>query len=393
MSTNAWSHWLPIWHALFFIVLAICTALALIDPELAAAHGQVVLLTGLLYVWYGGGLRWIQQEDSLRAPYFLAYLATGWIVWFMLTFVTQLYMFLLFALFPHVFISLSLPWASVGAVILMTMAVLRQTTTDQNVNTWLLFMSVSTLAGIGLAYFINAIIHESTERRELIARLEAAQRELAEAERQAGILQERQRLAGEIHDTLAQGLTSIVTLLEAAENDSTAAPQHLGTARDIARSSLQEARRFIWNLRPAALENQSFEEAMAALVAGWSAAQHTPAAWVVTGERLPAPPEYEIALLRITQEALSNIARHAHARQVTVTLSYMPDGLWLDVVDDGVGFDASVSMNGHYGLIGMRERMARLGGQLAVESAPGEGTTLSAQLPFGGVYGDQTAAG
>jgi signal transduction histidine kinase len=240
--------------------------------------------------------------------------------------------------------------------------------------------------------WITAIIRQSRQRRELIEQLAQTQAELLEAERQAGILSERQRLAHEIHDTLAQGLTSVVMHLEAAEqqlaNITDPAQHHLDQARDIARDSLTEARRWVWALQPTHLEQGGLPEAIQRVATRWSEANRIPATITVTGQSRQLHPEMEVTFLRVMQEALANVHKHATARAVAVTLSYMEDLVILDVQDDGVGFQFDqqvtdlLSLAGGYGLKAMSERIAQLGGSLQIESMAGEGTTVVAQIPI-----------
>ncbi|MGK5677901.1 sensor histidine kinase [Actinoplanes sp. URMC 104] len=251
--------------------------------------------------------------------------------------------------------------------------------------------------------WVTGWTHEQSEKRarmihdlaEANTRLAAALKEnaglhaqlLAQA-REAGVLDERQRMAGEIHDVLAQGLTGIVTQLEAA--DAAAArpadrQRHLGNAKRLARDSLTEARRSVQALRPQTLDGAGLPEAIGDLVRDWSQVHEVTAELVTTGTRRALLPEIEAALLRTAQEALANVARHAAAGRVTLTLSYMEDVVTLDVRDDGAGFDPSltpvVGDEGGYGLAAMRDRLARIAGSLEVESEPGAGTALSACVP------------
>lgn len=385
---DAWERWLPLWRAFFMtVVLGLTVAVV---TEVPATAPQAFFLTALLLIWYGISLRWQGRAESARAPYLLAYQLGGWLVWFALTDLSPLYLFALFVLFPHLFMSLPLRWASVGAMLLMSLTLLRQVMLpNRGLDTWLILFSVTTIAGIILASFIEAIIKESTVRRDLILTLETTRRDLALAERQAGILQERQRLAAEIHDTIAQGLTGIITHLEVADaalqTDTAVTQAHLDQARQVARSSLTEVRRFIWGLRPAALEKQPLETAVQQLIEDWSASSGIASRWQVNGSRASLTADQETVLLRVVQEALANVAKHARARQVMVTLTYLPDMLVVDVKDDGCGFDlvasaARRSERGGYGLPAMRERLEKVGGNLTVESLPGEGTTIVAEI-------------
>ena len=213
--------------------------------------------------------------------------------------------------------------------------------------------------------------------------------------KRAGMLEERQRLAREIHDTLAQGFTSIVMNLEAAEGAKPPAPSgvqaYLDYARRTARESLSEARRLVWALRPEALENSSLSEAISGLARRWSEESGIPCEVTVTGTPRPLPTGIENVLHRVTQEALSNVRKHARAGRVVLTLSYMGGLVVLDVRDDGVGFDAAAQASvapgaadgsaGGFGLGAMRGRVEQAGGTLTVESSPGRGTSLVVELP------------
>lgn len=211
----------------------------------------------------------------------------------------------------------------------------------------------------------------------------------------AGILTERQRLAREIHDTLAQSLIGMITNLTAAEiardaGDDEISMRHFEDAKRIGRESLAETRRLVWALRPASLDRRSLPEALDQLARAWTREADAEALVVTTGTARPLLPETELALLRVTQEALSNVRRHARAARVNITLSYMDDHtVVLDVVDDGVGFDPAqleplvgAQDGSGFGLVAMRERVDELGGALTVESATGEGTTITLELPI-----------
>jgi len=215
---------------------------------------------------------------------------------------------------------------------------------------------------------------------------------LVEQARRSGELEERERLAHEIHDTLTQGFASIVMNLEAAEGslerDPASSRRHMGEARRTARENLVEARRIVRALQPEALEEAPLPEALARLAKKWSEGSGATAGVTVTGAPRPLSPEAEVTLLRAAQEALTNIRKHARASRAMLTLSYMEDRVALDVRDDGVGFDPDgmpailgKGGDGGFGLRAMRERAERSGGTLLVESEPGRGTTLAVELP------------
>lgn len=194
--------------------------------------------------------------------------------------------------------------------------------------------------------------------------------------RKAGIMQERERLSREIHDTLAQGLTSQRMLLQAAdrvwESDPAQARAYVRTAIDAAGENLDEARRFVRDLGPAPLAQRSLPDALKAMSPEFR----------VEGTAYPLDAKTQAVLLRVAQGALANAGEHARADRVIVTLSYLEGEVTLDVYDNGVGFDQAVSRPGRgYGLRGMRDRLAEVGGTLTVESAPGEGTAVAARIP------------
>jgi signal transduction histidine kinase len=217
--------------------------------------------------------------------------------------------------------------------------------------------------------------------------------------REAGILDERQRMAREIHDTLAQGLAGIITQLQAAEQASAESAErrrHFETAKRLARDSLTEARRSVHALRPEPLERARLGDALRGVAEHWSALNAIPVHVTTTGTERNLPPETEFALLRTAQEALANVAKHAAATRVGLTLSYMDEDVVLDVRDDGRGFDQARPVpepvyayaaggppapHGGFGLIAMRQRIEDLSGTLQVESEPGAGTAISACVP------------
>ncbi|MEU7985214.1 sensor histidine kinase [Streptosporangium canum] len=206
----------------------------------------------------------------------------------------------------------------------------------------------------------------------------------SEQNRVVGTLEERARLAREIHDTLAQGFSGIIAQLEAAEqgiDDPDTVRKRISLAKQLARDSLNEARRSVDALRPEPLERAELHEALAAVAERWSAATGVLVAVSVDGELRRLPVEVETTVLRAAQEALANVARHARAGRAALTLSYMDEEVTLDVLDDGTGFDPAAA-GGGYGLIAMRERASRSGGTVTVESAPGGGTTLCVSIPY-----------
>jgi signal transduction histidine kinase len=263
---------------------------------------------------------------------------------------------------------------------------------------WAGIVLVNALLAGGFAHFGQLIEQQNRERKQTIDELNETNAKLAAAmeenvglqaqllvqAREAGKLDERQRLAEEIHDTIAQGLTGIVAQLQAADRAGDRPvdrDRHVATAAELARQSLAEARRSVQALRPEQLEAARLPEALADVAASWSELTGVPASVTTTGTARQLHPEVEVALLRTGQEALTNVAKHAAATRVGVTLSYMEDVVTLDVRDDGVGFEPAAVPGTGFGLSGMRQRVQRVAGSLEVESAPGEGTAVSATVP------------
>ena len=208
--------------------------------------------------------------------------------------------------------------------------------------------------------------------------------------RETAMLEERTRLARDIHDTLAQGLTGIVVQLGAAQRALAVAPdesrEHLALAQRMARESLAEARRSVWNLRAPALDRGDLADALRS-VAVRPLGSDVAVTFKLTGEPWPLTTAIESTLLRVAQEALANVARHSQATEARLGLVYMADSVELSVSDNGVGFDPQAAAEdgitpgpwGGFGLIGMRERVAVLGGSLAVTSH--DGVQVTATIP------------
>ncbi len=204
---------------------------------------------------------------------------------------------------------------------------------------------------------------------------------LHEQGRELAVVEERNRLAREIHDTLAQGFTGIILQLQVAESlldgEEPAARERLTRAQELARASLHEARRSVLNLRPSPLQGRTLSEALAAHLATWRLHTGIAARFESTGVERPLNPATEEAVLRVAQEALHNTYKHARASQADMALTIAPDRLLLTVCDNGTGFARGAQEGtGGFGLVSMRERVARLAGDFAIESTPGQGTCV-----------------
>jgi signal transduction histidine kinase len=262
----------------------------------------------------------------------------------------------------------------------------------------LAYFLIFTVAGIalggGFMFFATMGAEQNAKRAAMLAELAEtnAQLEAALAEnaglhaqlltqaREAGVLDERARMAREIHDTLAQGFTGIIAQIEAARQNPGQWLRFADQAQALARENLSEARRSVRALRPEHLEDAHLPEAITGMSRRWSETSGVAVGFETTGEPKPMLADVEVALFRVAQEALTNVAKHAKASRVGLTLSYMDDVVLLDVRDDGVGFEPGTS-NGGFGLSSMRQRLLRVAGSLAIESSPGEGTAVNASVP------------
>lgn len=230
-----------------------------------------------------------------------------------------------------------------------------------------------------LLYTVGDLVSIAIERARLFAR-----------SAQLGAAEERNRLAREIHDTLAQGLAAIALQLETAdallesETNPERVRQAVQQALALTRANLEEARRSVLDLRAAPLEGRTLTEALAALAAQpeW-AQQHLRVKFGATGDSRSLPVRVEAGLYRIAQEALTNAALHARASHVTLHLETQTEQVKLTLEDNGYGFDPARIPKGRYGLIGLNERVKLLGGKLQLQSSPGAGTRVEVVIPLG----------
>src|SRR5260221_9211652 len=292
--------------------------------------------------------------------------------------------FILLALGPQCFMVSYRP--AIVAVVVMNatgpLIALARDASGAQLQTTIWVAALGTAFSIGFGTWIIRIIDQSAERAELIAQLERPRAELAAANREAGRLAERDRLASEIHDTIAQGFTSIVMLVQAAEtvigDDTDRARKQLDLIARTAREYLAEARALVAGLAPAALAAAPLADALARLADRAGEESGLRAMFEVRGEPRPLGTGAEVVLLRVCQEALTNVRRHAGARSARVLLSYCDGEVRLEVADDGAGFDPGLPAAG-FGLRGMRARVSEIGGELTVRSVPGNGTTVLAE--------------
>ncbi|CAN5295221.1 sensor histidine kinase [soil metagenome] len=377
---------MPVWHVLLAGTLALPTTVALAVGDLSARDLLMVLaLVGCLAVGHWAVLarhpHWWQRRLLPLAAYWVV--ACGVVV--LLVRLEDSFTVLMYGVVPMLFITLGwwalLPIAALTGAIGLALG--SRGDGPATVGNLLATVALSVVIG----GFVDAVTRQSEQRRDALATLAATRAELAENARRAGVLEERERLSRALHDTLAQSFTSVVTHLEAAEqalDERTAdARRHLDTARRTAREGLGDVRRSVRALRPDLLEDDGLQGALERVVRRWSEDTGVPAELRSTGRSFALRPDAETALLRTTQEALVNVARHAQASRVVVSLSYLDDVVTLDVDDEGVGFDGMPRPrpDGGFGLVGIGERIAAVGGELSIDAAAGRGTTVAVSVP------------
>ena len=386
--------WQTYWSWLFYGLLLIATGVAVADVGSDDRRVAIVVIAASLGAWYWHAVvRDGRLSAAGRSRTVVSFtVAAG--LWASLLLLHWLFVLLMFSAY-HLACSGPLPVrralpriAAVSAIVVAAESVRREAIDPLQ----LVFYGAVTLA-LGLFVAMMQAIHEqSEERRRLLRELEATRGELAESERRAGMLEERQRLAREIHDTLAQAFASIVTLYEAARAEVASRPEvalrRLEEVGRTARASLAEARRVVSALRPEPLEQATLAGALDRLVRDFAAETGIASRSAVEGEVRELQPEGEATLLRVAQEALANVRKHAEASRVALTLTYLDDATRLDVRDDGVGFDHEAAgrtrngwQAGGFGLTSMRERLESQGGTLTIESTSRGGTTIAATLP------------
>jgi signal transduction histidine kinase len=378
------------WHLGFALVLGVTAILVAAGDDSPGRRATGLGILGVFgaFYWFVGRPI-IDAPDSRRG--FLLYLGPSLLLMASMLAVTPLAFVLLWVLFPQIFIvAPRFRWAAGGAATLSIIWVTAAARWEhhrfsgQAWRTGLVQGSVGLVFALAMGWWITRIVEESSERAELIDELHRTRVELATAERDAGVLLERQRFAGEIHDTLAQGFTSIVMLLQVAESelsrDPDAVRRLLASAQRTARENLAEARALVSDALPVALQTASLSDAVGRLAARCAEETGIEVTVVLEGTPRSLPPNEEVALLRAAQEALSNVRKHARAAHAHVVLRYGSDVTAVVVVDDGAGFDTAAVTDG-FGLRGLHTRLEQVGGSASVSSRPGRGTTVEVSVP------------
>jgi signal transduction histidine kinase len=376
---------------LFFAAVAVAASVAILVNPVGAVAGSIVsaaliLAMTTMYWFLARPSRAGVRSQSRRAWVYVCLAAPLLIAAIVLNPWANAAMFILS---PQIFILFRIRSASVMFIALCLADFVAQVAPGPY--TWpAVWPNVLITVGvIVVAIFFNArvssISEESAAKGALIDELRRTQNEIARMSEEQGRSAERVRIAREMHDTLAQGFTSIVTLGHAVarelEDDPAAARRHVELMTLTAQENLQESRRIIAALSPGQLLGASLAEAIGRVVDRFASQNEVDATATVDGSPIPVPASVDVVLLRVCQESLSNVAKHAGARVVTVELRYDADAVTLTVRDDGAGFDVDARSDG-YGVEGMRSRVREVGGEVSVSSARGHGTTIRARIPL-----------
>ena len=378
-------HWL--WDA---YVVGMCTAAAagvlMLDHRFPGnVPVALTALSGIVVCVLAFGRRVIHAgEFDWRILLFLATVIGLWIV--ALT-ASSVAVAAVPAIYPLVFASLPLPAAlvvtTVVNVVPLGLALLFYGTRWPDLPLAVAFTLVGLIAAPVIGITIMTSTNQRTRLAELVTELASTRAESARLSREAGAAAERERLAREIHDTLAQGFTSIVALAQAVEPEletDTAAPKrHVELIRSTARENLAEARAMVAELTPTALHGDSLPAAIQRQCDRLSAESGIAATMRVDGELPPLGMAIEVVLLRAAQEAFANIRKHSQANMVTVALSPVECGVRLSVADNGIGL-VDEHADG-FGLRGMCARATQVGGSMSVTPTPGGGTTVTVEVP------------
>lgn len=373
-------------HVLFAALLALVVVrVVVVQDDTVWAESGLAALFAVLYV-LGARVATVRgPRRTLVGALWIAALTTVWVALLVLVPEAAYLVFPLFFLYLHVLPRIVGPVAVVVATAISIVALgVHGGFTVGGVIGPLVGAGVALLIGLGY----RALAREAAEREALVAELLATRDLLAATERQQGVLTERARLAREIHDTVAQGLSSIQMLLHAAEAADGDRPgiDHIRLARSTAADGLADTRRFIRELAPPSLD-AGLAAALGRLSQQWRRDGLRIEVSVPTaGADLTM--DVQTALLRIAQGAVANVAQHAGATTVDIGLTLSPTEATLVVHDDGVGFDRDrvgldTATSDSFGLRAMAERVEQLGGGLTVDSAPGRGTTVTAVVDRG----------
>ncbi|HMT31579.1 MAG TPA: sensor histidine kinase [Dermatophilaceae bacterium] len=386
-----WRRQLVWWHVWFAAgVAATGVAVAMTDPGPLGRLPEFGLLAIAAIAYAVIGAPGVAQE---RPGWGTAYLAIAWsaVLGCVALNPDTSAPIMFFVLFPQLWSVVRTPRQGVAASVVVvggyaTIGWL-QAGSDSSAR-WQVFFSAAFSLGLslGLGLFILRLVAEAQSRAATIDALRQAQAQLAAAERDRGVSAERERLSREIHDTLAQGFTSVLSLGRAASaalarGDVALAEERLALIERAAADNLREARLIVAELTPGHLQSRTLTEAIERLVSTLNREGAMPVTLQVVGEPVPLDASAEVLVLRAAQECLANARRHAAADAVTVTVDFSgSERVTLTITDDGEGFDPTLPSSG-FGLDGMRARARDVGGSVVLTSAPGAGTSVRVEVP------------
>lgn len=373
------------WDAIFAISGIVGLVLVFTSGPIGARRLAAAGLIMALAVWWVAVGRRLAQSDAKDGR------GTGYLLGVVALFTPAALLvpdcsWILFGLCPQPYLvrphRIALVWVAVLNVVPPVSILLHG-----GFGTQFVIQAVAAVAIVTFANFIGTTIdriaQESTQRAALITELEASRTQIAALSKEAGVTEERERLAGEIHDTLAQGFTSILTLVQAAtaalRTDPDRAEQHLLLAAETARENLGEARALVGALTPAALGTGTLVDALRRQADRVGAECGIDVRLATSGDVGALPMPVEVVLLRMAQEALANVRKHSGAATAHLLLAADDGTVRLAVTDDGVGFDPDAPVTG-FGLAGMRARVEQIGGSVTVHSGA-SGTSVSVEVP------------
>lgn len=373
---DAWYRGYRYWEACFVIVTAVVSAAPWLnaDDEFRDRLGATLCVAGLAAWYLVMGRRMVLRQNSATGA-IIGYQAGVLALLAGATMFSNATSFLLFAVVPHLF------WlAEPRHVLPFVLAVnftpaLADILDGQPPLSPLLVAMATGTASAAIGVWTHRVIAQSMERAGLIADLRASRSEVEELSRQAGATAERERLAAELHDTIAQGLAAIIMLTQSARRlDGPAAHAQLDLLEQTARSHLAEVRDLVaaWS---SDIDNSIVVEQELRALSGERGARFS-----LTGRPRPLSSPVAVLLLRTVQEALTNAGKHAQGAVCQVGIEFKESTVSVGITDAGPGFDPSAAASG-FGLTGMRNRAAGLGGQCTIDSAPGRGTTVSVEIP------------
>jgi signal transduction histidine kinase len=371
------------WHVLFgFMTAATLAVMA------GSGHAAVALVgLGILTIAYLVVVVPFERRHDLRLA--IAFVLLSSVVLVSLEWQDRGALVLLFTLYPLGFVLLPRMGAIVATIALTVAFTLVLIALDGWTRDSWLWNGLAAIGYIAFALvmglFIDGLVRESRRNRELVQQLRRTHAELARAERESGALAERERMAREIHDTLAQDFTSIVMLAQAGAAAVSSGDGATGTRRfteieTTAREALGEARALVGAMTPPALAGGGLDDAVTRLTDRYAAETGTVTDFHILGAPRPLGVASAVAALRATQEALANARKHSGATHISVVLTYDEDGATVAVTDDGSGFDPAEPRHG-YGLDGLSSRVEAVGGIAEIDSSPGAGTRVRVRVP------------